>query len=275
RVRRGDRAAGDGDALLSRRAARADGTRCGEPRRIRRGSRRRRLSRRPSRAGTRIRRERDRALGAPPASARSRDASGGDGAARREPATAVRGDRRAHRATDELSLAARRGGRVGRIPKDPMNGPVPEPSASSSSLALHVEESGAGEPLLLMPGFSEGIPDLGEIHPELAKDYRVIAVALPGSGRSTPIPRAYTKGFYEDDAQTMANLLDVRGIRSALIAGFSDGGEVALLLAVRRPELVRAVVAWGASGVIPGTVGPMLDVMERVVDDPPERMAGW
>ena len=147
--------------------------------------------------------------------------------------------------------------------------------STSSSLALDVEESGRGEPLLLMPGFSEGIPDLGEIHPELAKDYRVIAVALPGSGRSTPIPRAYTKGFYEDDAQTMANLLDVRGIRSALIAGFSDGGEVALLLAVRRPELVRAVVAWGASGVIPGTVGRMLDVMERVVDDPPERMAGW
>lgn len=148
-------------------------------------------------------------------------------------------------------------------------------SAASSPIALDVDESGRGEPLLLMPGFSEGIADLGEIHPELAKDYRVIAAALPGSGRSAPIPRAYTKRFYEDDALTMAGLLDERRIRSARIAGFSDGGEVALLLAARRPDLVRAVVAWGASGVIPGTVGPQLDVMERVVDDPPERMAGW
>ena len=67
--------------------------------------------------------------------------------------------------------------------------------STSSSLALDVEESGRGEPLLLMPGFSEGIPDLGEIHPELAKDYRVIAVALPGSGRSTPIPALTRRAF--------------------------------------------------------------------------------
>jgi len=148
-----------------------------------------------------------------------------------------------------------------------------EPTAAV--VTLHIEESGRGDPLLLMPGFSEGIGDLGVVRKELAQHYRLIGVDLPGSGESTPIPRAYTKEFYEEDAQTMAALLDERGIRSARIAGFSDGGEVALLLAARRPDLVRAVVAWGAVGVITGTLGPSLDVLERLIDDPPERLAGW
>jgi pimeloyl-ACP methyl ester carboxylesterase len=140
---------------------------------------------------------------------------------------------------------------------------------------LHVEESGRGDPLLLMPGVTEGIGDLGEVRDELTKYYRVIGVDLPGSGQSMPIPRAYTKAFYEEDAKTMATLLDERGIRSARIAGFSDGGEVALLLAARRPDLVRAVVSWGAIGAIVSALGPVFDRLERLIDDPPDGMKGW
>jgi pimeloyl-ACP methyl ester carboxylesterase len=49
-----------------------------------------------------------------------------------------------------------------------------------------------------------------------------------------------------------AELLDRLGIREADVMGWSDGGIVALMLAVRRPGLVRRLVVAGANAV-PGT----------------------
>jgi pimeloyl-ACP methyl ester carboxylesterase len=46
-----------------------------------------------------------------------------------------------------------------------------------------------------------------------------------------------------------AELLDRLGIRDADVMGWSDGGIVALMLAVRRPELVRRLVVSGANAV--------------------------
>jgi valacyclovir hydrolase len=142
-------------------------------------------------------------------------------------------------------------------------------------MPLHVQEFGEGEPLLLMPGFTESVSDMLTVPSELAQQYHVIGVDLPGSGGSTPIPRAFTKAFYEEDVRTIGALLDERGIRSTRVAGFSDGGEVGLLLAARRPELVRALVSWGACGVIGPWVGHWLSDLERVIDSPSEGMKKW
>lgn len=142
-------------------------------------------------------------------------------------------------------------------------------------MPLHVEDSGIGEPLLLMPGFTESISDLQGVRAELEKSHHIIGVDLPGSGASTPIPRAYTKDFYEQDVRTVAGLLDERGIRDARVAGFSDGGEVGLLLAARRPDLVRCLVSWGACGVIGPWVGPWLASLAQVIDSPSEPMKKW
>ena len=46
----------------------------------------------------------------------------------------------------------------------------------------------------------------------------------------------------------MASFLDALGLRNVHIMGFSDGGEVALLLPIQRPDLCRTVIAWGAVG---------------------------
>jgi valacyclovir hydrolase len=69
----------------------------------------------------------------------------------------------------------------------------------------------------------------------LLSGFRVIAVDLPGSGRSEPQPRSYTAGYYYDDARALLGLLDALGISLAHLAGFSDGGEAAVLMAGLRP----------------------------------------
>ncbi|HEX8599468.1 MAG TPA: alpha/beta hydrolase [Chloroflexia bacterium] len=141
---------------------------------------------------------------------------------------------------------------------------------------VHYEVRGEGEPKLVLPGFSESTGDLEELISELARTYRVIAADLPGSGRSQPIPRQYTPDFYLEDARTMSALLRHLGIEKAHVAGFSDGGEVALLMAVHYPDLVRSLIVWGAAGTLgTGDIAPVLDAIHNMIDDPIEDLQGW
>lgn len=82
----------------------------------------------------------------------------------------------------------------------------------------------------------------------LRPHFRVVAPTRRGYGRSGPKPRIYTRDFYRRDAEDMAAFLDALGIPQAHIVGYSDGGEVAILLPIIRPDLVLSVAAWGAVG---------------------------
>ena len=141
---------------------------------------------------------------------------------------------------------------------------------------IYYEARGEGEPILILPGFTEDSRDLEELITELERRYRVIAADLPGSGRSGPQPRQYTPDFYQEDAHTMSALLRHLGIERAHVAGFSDGGEVALLMAVHYPELVRSLVEWGAAGTLGvGDVASVFDAISNLVDNPTDELRGW
>lgn len=78
--------------------------------------------------------------------------------------------------------------------------------------------------------------------------YRVLAPSRRGYGRSGPKPRIYGPDFYRRDAEDIAAWLDALEVKQAHIIGYSDGGEVAVLLPIIRPDLVKSVAAWGAVG---------------------------
>jgi valacyclovir hydrolase len=122
-------------------------------------------------------------------------------------------------------------------------------------------------PALLLPGWGGTIDELVPVREALAPWFRVIAADLPGSGKSGPQPRIYTPAYYQDDARVFLALLDALGAAPAHLAGFSDGGEYALLMAVLAPAAIRSVVTWGAAGAI-GTNLQLADAMASVVDDP-------
>ncbi|HOU39876.1 MAG TPA: alpha/beta hydrolase [Promineifilum sp.] len=108
-----------------------------------------------------------------------------------------------------------------------------------------------GSPLLLIHGFTgTATADLGNLIAEFAPAHRLLAPDLRGYGQSRPPNRDFPPDFYERDAVDMAALLDAVQPGPVVVLGFSDGAEVALLLAAARPDLVRGVVAWGVSGVI-------------------------
>jgi valacyclovir hydrolase len=134
---------------------------------------------------------------------------------------------------------------------------------------IYYEETGSGDPVLLLPGLTGRIDRHQLLRDALARHYRVIAAELPGSGRSGPQPRNYRPGFYDEDAQALVAFLAERGAVPSRLIGFSDGGEVALVMAAISPQIARAVLTWGAAGTIRDPGGRIAAFFRNIVDDPP------
>jgi valacyclovir hydrolase len=140
---------------------------------------------------------------------------------------------------------------------------------------IYYEERGAGDPVLLLPGWSQSAEELAALRDALAASHRVVAADLPGSGRSQPQPRAYAATYYEDDAAAFAALLRQLGVGPAHLVGFSDGGELALLMAALTPDVVRSVATWGAAGKLSDPDGNLRQGMYHLVDHPIPPLQGF
>ena len=141
---------------------------------------------------------------------------------------------------------------------------------------IYYEESGEGEAVLLLPGFAGSTAELSALQGSLLDaGYKVIAGDLPGSGRSGPQPRAYTATYYEEDARSFIALLRHLGAAPAHLIGFSDGGEVSLLMAALSPNVARSVVTWGSAGAISDPEGQLRAALYGVVDDPIPPLRGF
>jgi pimeloyl-ACP methyl ester carboxylesterase len=136
-----------------------------------------------------------------------------------------------------------------------------------TSGGIYHEIDGAGDPVLLIPGWGGSIRDLDEIREALIPKYRVIAADPPGSGRSNPQPRTYTISYLEDDAHAFLAMLEELHVPRVHVIGYSDGGEYALLMARNTPDSIRSIVAWGAAGQFLPSTG-LLDAWAELVDHP-------
>jgi pimeloyl-ACP methyl ester carboxylesterase len=132
---------------------------------------------------------------------------------------------------------------------------------------IYYEDRGRGDVVVLLPGWGGSIIDLDRLRGELVSGFRVIAVDLPGSGRSQPQPRHYTPTYYLDDARILLGLLDELGIQVAHFVGFSDGGEESLLIAALQPARALSVLTWGAAGQVAASPR-MLRGLAHLPDDP-------
>ena len=111
--------------------------------------------------------------------------------------------------------------------------------ADVNGLRMYYEIHGAGRPLVLLHGGLGAGSMFGANLTGLAKNHQVIVVDLQGHGRTADIDRPMTLEAMSDD---IAALLGQLKIPQADVMGYSLGGGVALLTAVRHPALVRKLV---------------------------------
>ena len=77
-----------------------------------------------------------------------------------------------------------------------------------------------------------------------SKDYRVIAVDTRGHGQS---PRGNAPFTLRQFAEDLRSFMDRLGIEKASLLGFSDGGNIALLFAMKYPDRVERLILNGAN----------------------------
>ena len=106
--------------------------------------------------------------------------------------------------------------------------------------------AGDGEPVLLVHGLGGAAGNWVALAPLLFRGRRLLVPELPGHGGSSPLPAAPSLTAFAD---RLALLLEHEGATPAAVVGHSLGGAVALRLAIRKPETVRAVVLAGAAGI--------------------------
>jgi pimeloyl-ACP methyl ester carboxylesterase len=105
-------------------------------------------------------------------------------------------------------------------------------------------EHGTGYPLVLLHGGFSDASEFGPSIPALSARFRVLTPERRGHGHTPDVPGPIS---YELMAADTAAFLDTLGIGQAHLVGHSDGGNVALLLALARPDLVGQLVLISAN----------------------------
>ena len=136
---------------------------------------------------------------------------------------------------------------------------------------MYYETSGSGRTLLLLHGGGNSIH--GSFAKQLdvfAKTHTIIAPEQIGHGHT---PDAAGPLTYARMASDTAALLGQLGLKDVDVLGWSDGGIVALILAVQHPELVRRLVVSGANFTPEGILAEDLKQM-RAKDVAPAMTIG-
>ena len=137
--------------------------------------------------------------------------------------------------------------------------------ATINGLKIYYEEFGKGMPVMLLHHYFATASQWKTYIPELAKKYKVIAVDLPGHGRSDYMDT--TKVFLHKKAtEYIIGLIDFLKLDSIYLMGASSGGVITLYLATLRPDLVKRAIVIGGFIYRPKQVREIVAGWNKVPD---------
>ncbi|MDY4166953.1 alpha/beta hydrolase [Gemmiger sp. An87] len=150
-----------------------------------------------------------------------------------------------------------------------------------NGLKLFYHKEGSGRPVILLHGNGEDHTIFDVAIKDLARSYTVYALDSRSHGKSDPVPTL----TYREMAEDVAAFIRQQGLEKPALVGFSDGGVVALLVALRWPDLPGRLVVAGANMTPAGIKQPwrtLMRVQNRISPDPKldlmltqPHLAGW
>lgn len=150
-----------------------------------------------------------------------------------------------------------------------------------NGLKLFYHKEGSGRPVILLHGNGEDHTIFDVAIRDLARSYTVYALDSRAHGKSDPVPSL----TYREMAGDVAAFIRQQGLEKPALVGFSDGGVVALLVALRWPDLPGRLVVAGANMTPTGIKQPwrtLMRVQNRISPDPKlelmltqPHLAGW
>jgi len=108
----------------------------------------------------------------------------------------------------------------------------------------HYIEKGQGEPLILLHGNGENCDYFVGQTAVFAQHFHVYALDTRGHGKTPRGEAPFTIRQFADD---LRDFMDAHGIEKAHILGFSDGGNIAMVFAMKYPERVNRLILDGAN----------------------------
>src|SRR5918995_6845309 len=115
---------------------------------------------------------------------------------------------------------------------------TPTGSIDVNGVRLYYELHGSGQPLVLVHGSWGDARSWRFVVPGLAESFCVVVYDRRGHSRSE---RPDTQGSVDEDGDDLAALLETLDLAPAHVVTSSYGGDIALRLATRRPEIFRSL----------------------------------
>ena len=108
-----------------------------------------------------------------------------------------------------------------------------------NGVKLHYEESGKGDPIVMVHGLGGSIYDWVMQIPFFSRTHHVIAIEMRDHGESDQWKCAYDMKMFSEDLSEFVNKLR---LGKTIFFGVSMGGMIVMQLALERPDMVRALV---------------------------------
>jgi pimeloyl-ACP methyl ester carboxylesterase len=144
---------------------------------------------------------------------------------------------------------------------------------------LHRDVRGSGPPVLFISGASGDADHFARTAVRLADEFTTVAYDRRGCARSAPLPSGEVMSI-DAQAGDAAQLIEQLGLAPAIIFGSSGGGDIALELVARRPDVVLgAVVHEPALIALAGETEPgdvdLQPIVEQAAVDPRRAMEAF
>lgn len=121
----------------------------------------------------------------------------------------------------------------------------------TSEVKLYYEKCGNGQPLIMLHGSGEDCTIFNKAISVLKNHFTVYAIDTRNHGKSSKVSELH----YDDMANDVYEFITKLDIEKPVVYGFSDGGIIALILALKHQELLSRIIISGVNTQPSGLLG--------------------